>query len=83
MMVARPNAAPKIPGIVRVRAGDKVANHSNGRDDQPAATDPLQRPKRNEFDHVLREAAQSGAEQKDDDPRLQHDFAAMDISELP
>ena len=49
---------------------------------RPASADPLQRPKQNELDYILGQPAQSGAQQEQYDRRLQHDFAAMGISEL-
>jgi hypothetical protein len=47
--------------------GNKVSDHGNDGDDQPSAADPLQSAKGNEPDHILRQSAQGGSDQEDDD----------------
>ena len=59
-----------------------VGNGGHGHDHQTAAAEPLQRAQHDQLGHVLRDAAQDGAGKKNEDRRLNDDFAAEQIAEF-
>ncbi len=62
--------------------GDDVADDGNGGDDEAAAAEPLDDAEGDQLRQVLRHAAQARADEEDDDGRLQHDAAPVDVAEL-
>jgi hypothetical protein len=61
----------------------EVADDRHGRHEQSASPQPLQRAEDDQLGHVLREAAERGADQEQDDRDLQHELAAVEVAELP
>ena len=62
---------------------DDVADHRERHDHQAARAEALQGAKRDQLRHRLREAAEHGSDQEDDDRRLQHLLAPVEVAELP
>ena len=60
-----------------------VADRSRRRHHQPAAAETLQRAERDQRRHVPGEPAQRRADQEDNDRRLQHRLAPVEVTELP
>ena len=60
-----------------------VADRSSRDHHQPAAAETLQRTERDQRRHVPREPAQRRADQEDNDRRLQHRLAPVEVTELP
>jgi hypothetical protein len=62
--------------------GDDVADHRDGRHHQTAASEALQRAEGDQLRHVLARPAERGADQEDDDRRLQQRLASVEVAEL-
>ena len=62
--------------------GDEIADHGDGDDHEAAAAYSFERAKGDQLHHVLREAAERGADKKDRDCHLQHDLAAVEVAEF-
>ncbi len=50
---------------------------------RPPRAEPLEGTEQDQLGHALRETAQHGADEEDDDGRLQHELAAEQVAELP
>ena len=61
---------------------DDVADRRHRGHDQPAAAQALQGAEGDQLAHVLRHAAQGGADQEQHDRDLQHELAAVQVAEL-
>ncbi len=72
---------PLVPAAIARR--DDVPDHRDRDDDEAAGTEPLQCTERDELGHVSALSAQRGADEEDDDRRLDHDLAAVQVAELP
>jgi hypothetical protein len=75
--VATPKTAPK-----KLARRDDVPDDRDRRDDEPTAADSLQRPERDQLGHVLRDPAESGADEEDDDRPLEQPLASVQVAEL-
>src|SRR5581483_5116046 len=61
---------------------DDVADDGDRRRQQAARAEALQRAERDQLRHVLRDPAERGADQEDDDRDLQRSLAAVEVAEL-
>jgi hypothetical protein len=61
---------------------DDVADDGDRRHEQAASTEPLDRAEDDQLRHVLADAAQRRAHEKDHDRRLQHDLSAVLVAQL-
>jgi hypothetical protein len=62
---------------------ENVADHRDRDHDQPTGAESLEPPEDDQLRDVLADPAERGADQEDDDRRLQHDLPPVLVAELP
>ena len=69
--------------LAAVARRDDVADDGDRRHQQAARAEALEAAERDQLGHVLRDAAERGADEEGHDRDLEHDLASVEVAELP